>query len=69
MRTIDCSKTIWIMATNALDKRIISFCGHNKAIFDEDSTSAREDLLEQLTFAMKEKFMTVFKVCHYSRVL
>ena len=59
---INCAKTIWILATNALDKTIISFCDKNQAIFDEDNRSKREDLLEELTTAMREEFISVFKV-------
>jgi hypothetical protein len=59
---VNCSKTIWILATNALDKRIIDFCGKNEAIFNEDYPNKRQDLLEELTSRMKEDFMGVFKV-------
>ena len=59
---INCAKTIWILATNALDKTIIGFCDKNQAIFDEDKPSKREDLLEELTTAMREEFISVFKV-------
>lgn len=59
---INCAKTIWILATNALDKTIIGFCDKNQAIFDEEKPSKREDLLEELTTAMREEFISVFKV-------
>ncbi len=59
---VNCSKTVWILATNALDKRIIEFCGRNEAIFDEDNPTQRESLLEELTSVMREDFLSVFKV-------
>ena len=59
---VNCSKTIWILATNALDRRIIDFCEGNEAIFDEDNPTKRENLLEELTSGMREDFISVFKV-------
>ncbi len=59
---VNCAKTIWILATNALDKTIMGFCGRNQAIFDEDNPTKRENLLEELTTAMREEFISVFKV-------
>jgi len=59
---VNCSKTIWILATNALDRRIIDFCERNEAIFNEDNPTKRENLLEELTSAMREDFISVFKV-------
>lgn len=61
LKMVNCSKTIWILATNALDKRIIGFCDGNKAIFEEDNPYNRENLLEELTAAMREDFISVFK--------
>ncbi|ERF69675.1 hypothetical protein EPUS_03667 [Endocarpon pusillum Z07020] len=61
LKTVNCSKTIWILATNALDKKIIDFCDRNEAIFDEDNSTKREKLLEELTSAMRDDFMSVFK--------
>ena len=65
LKTVDCSKTIWILATNALDKRIVDFCNSNEAVLDESTDVKRQDLLEELTSAMKEDFMSVFKVSSY----
>jgi hypothetical protein len=62
LKKVDCSKAIWILATNALDARILSFCTSNKQILDEDDTERRDELLEELTSAMKEDFISVFKV-------
>jgi hypothetical protein len=62
LKMVNCSKTTWILATNALDKRIIDFCERNNAIFDEDNLTKREALLEELTSAMREDFISVFKV-------
>jgi hypothetical protein len=54
--------TIWILATNALDKGITTFCTRNEAIFDEENGPTREDLIEELTGHMKEDFISVFSV-------
>lgn len=59
---VNCAKTIWILATNALDKTIMGFCDRDQAIFDEDNPTKRENLLEELTTAMREEFISVFKV-------
>jgi ATP-dependent Clp protease ATP-binding subunit ClpA len=66
---VDCSKTIWIIATNALDDKIVQYCAMNKDIFvdDEDEEydgEKREELLEELTETMKQEFITQFKVIH-----
>lgn len=62
LKMVNCAKTIWILATNALDKTIMSFCNRNQAILQEDNPTKRENLLEELTTAMKEEFISVFKV-------
>jgi hypothetical protein len=54
--------TIWILATNALDKRITNFCTSNEAILDEENGPQREDLVEELADHMKEDFISVFSV-------
>lgn len=59
---VNCKSTIWILATNALDKHIIDFCERNQAVFDEDNKPQREDLLEELTLEMKDEFISVFSV-------
>ena len=59
---IDCKNTIWILATNALDKTIVEFCDDNQSMFDEENRTKREDLLEELTSEMKDDFVSVFSV-------
>ncbi|KAK8122891.1 hypothetical protein PG984_011561 [Apiospora sp. TS-2023a] len=45
LRTIDCSKTVWIFATNAFDSTIHKFCKQNKdVIYDPRKTSESEKL-------------------------
>ncbi|KAF2729142.1 P-loop containing nucleoside triphosphate hydrolase protein [Polyplosphaeria fusca] len=60
LKTIDCKNTIWILATNALDNCITSFCKRNGAIFGTDNSTTRAELLDELTSSMKEKFINVF---------
>jgi hypothetical protein len=59
---VNCSKTTWILATNALDKGIIDFCHRNEAIFDENNSTKRQNLLEELTSSMREDFISQFRV-------
>jgi ATP-dependent Clp protease ATP-binding subunit ClpA len=66
LKTVDCSKTIWIIATNALDEKIENFCKRNPKIFEEDDQEEREGLLESLNEAMKEEFKGQFKVSNTS---
>ncbi|KAH8684359.1 P-loop containing nucleoside triphosphate hydrolase protein, partial [Tricladium varicosporioides] len=58
---IDCSKTIWILATNQLDGRITEFCKKNSKIFDEDDLETRDDLIDELKEQMKDGFVEHFQ--------
>ncbi|KKY14723.1 hypothetical protein UCRPC4_g06649 [Phaeomoniella chlamydospora] len=58
---IDCSKTIWILATNALDSTIKSFCGQNKEVlFDSDDELKKMESMKQLSRSLKENFLRRF---------
>ncbi|KAH0561971.1 hypothetical protein GP486_003322 [Trichoglossum hirsutum] len=61
---IDCSKTIWILATNALDAIIQNFCKlHHKLLFlDDDQGDHCEKLrlIKQLSKELKEDFLSKF---------
>ncbi|KAH8808795.1 P-loop containing nucleoside triphosphate hydrolase protein [Xylogone sp. PMI_703] len=60
-KTIDCSKTIWILATNALDSTINSFCKqHHKAIFIDEDRSTEQKLVRALSKEIKEVFLQRF---------
>lgn len=65
MKAVDCSQTIWILATNALDDAIMSFCKQNPAVLDEVHSNERGNLLDDLTTAMRRKFISVFKVSEH----
>ncbi|KAF2233612.1 P-loop containing nucleoside triphosphate hydrolase protein [Viridothelium virens] len=55
---INCSKTIWILATNMHDPVIQSFCvANNKALFVDEDESERERLLKQLSTKIKQDFL------------
>ncbi|KAF2403751.1 P-loop containing nucleoside triphosphate hydrolase protein [Trichodelitschia bisporula] len=59
---VDCSKIIWILATNALDPTIKKFCEHNSAaIFDDTKPLAQEEALKRLASAIKDDFKEKFK--------
>ncbi|MCJ1360027.1 MAG: hypothetical protein MMC33_010030 [Icmadophila ericetorum] len=58
---VDCSKTIWILATNALDPTIQAFCNSNhKPIFIDDDQSKKLHLMKQLSKELKEDFLSKF---------
>jgi hypothetical protein len=63
LKQIDCSKTVWILATNALDPTIQSFCKlHHKPIFEDDDESEKLRLMKSLSKAIKEDFLSQFGV-------
>lgn len=65
---IDCSKTIWILATNALDTIIQTFCALNhQTIFLNDTHS--EKLMKKLSRELKEGFLTKFDVSPFLNIL
>lgn len=60
---IDCSKTIWILATNALDATIQDFCKlHHKPIFVDDDQAEKLRLMNHLSKELKEDFLSKFDV-------
>jgi hypothetical protein len=63
LKQIDCSKTVWILATNALDPTIQSFCKlHHKPIFEDGDESEKLRLMKSLSKAIKEDFLSQFGV-------
>jgi hypothetical protein len=63
LKQIDCSKTVWILATNALDSTIQNFCKlHHKSIFEDDDVSEKLRLMKSLSKAIKEDFLAKFGV-------
>ncbi|KAL8834149.1 MAG: hypothetical protein Q9170_003896 [Blastenia crenularia] len=55
---INCSRTIWILATNAHDPVIQDFsANHNRALFVDDDESDKEGLLKQLSKKIKQDFL------------
>ncbi|TFA98454.1 Chaperone protein ClpB [Trichoderma ghanense] len=59
---INCSDTIWIMATNALDETILDFCEHNGAVVGED-VDERVRLVRKLSQQLREAFLQQFGAC------
>ncbi|KAL6816078.1 P-loop containing nucleoside triphosphate hydrolase protein [Trichoderma camerunense] len=56
---INCSNTIWIMATNALDDTILDFYDQNDAIAGDDADE-RTRLLKKLGQQLQERFLQIF---------
>lgn len=63
-KKIDCSKTIWIMATNALDTIILEFCQENEKILGDDMDE-KMNLAGELSRKLKAEFLSRFKVRHF----
>lgn len=60
---IDCSKTIWVIATNALDASIRDFCQVNGAtIWNGDDEVKQAKLMKTLSKDLKEGFLNHFSV-------
>lgn len=60
---IDCSKTIWILATNACDNTIQEFCKlHEQPIFQDDDQDEKLRLMKRLSKELKEDFLSQFGV-------
>ncbi|OTA94945.1 hypothetical protein M434DRAFT_381613 [Hypoxylon sp. CO27-5] len=59
LTTVDCSKTIWILATNALDDTINEFCEDNKDIYSQDE-ARKEKEAKRLSKELKNAFLTIF---------
>ncbi|KAF3063755.1 putative ATP-dependent Clp protease ATP-binding subunit [Daldinia childiae] len=56
-KIIDCSKTIWILATNKLDDSIHGFCNANeKTIFHSEDQDAQDKLVEKLCRQLRKEF-------------
>lgn len=68
-KEIDCSKTIWILATNQLDPTIKKFCAENPALLAHDaveedevsSEATQNSLLRKLETQLKDGFKSHFE--------
>ena len=61
LSTVDCSNTIWILATNAFDNTITSFCDRNPQIFS-DNEKERKVLVRKLSKTLKADSLQQFGV-------
>ena len=60
---VDCSKTIWIMATNALDETIHAFCNsHEKVLFSDEPGQEGQRLVQKLSRSIQKESVTKFGV-------
>ena len=61
---INCSRTIWILATNAHDPIIQDFSANNtRVLFVDDDESEKERVLKQLSKQIKQDFLAHHGVC------
>ncbi|KIW95997.1 uncharacterized protein Z519_03063 [Cladophialophora bantiana CBS 173.52] len=60
---VDCSRMVWVLATNAIDTRIITFCEEQKAILltDHDHVD-RPVLIKKLSRVIKKEFKQQVRV-------
>ncbi|KAF7557506.1 hypothetical protein G7046_g6020 [Stylonectria norvegica] len=56
---VDCSNTIWILATNALDETIFDFCDSNDAILGDD-VAEKSKLVRKLSKELQHVFFQRF---------
>ena len=60
---VNCSRTIWVIATNAIDDKIMKFCeAHKSVIFNDEDHSERPPLIKKLSKVIKQEFKEQFKV-------
>lgn len=58
---VNCSKTIWILATNALDPLIKDFCSHHPDILGDDEAK-KQKVAKELSKELKQGFLAQFGV-------
>ncbi|KAK2608062.1 hypothetical protein N8I77_006697 [Diaporthe amygdali] len=59
--TVDCSKAIWILATNAFDDTIHEFCKNNQAsLFQSTGQAASEKLVKGLCKTLRTESISTF---------
>lgn len=60
-KIIDCSQTIWILATNKLDDSIHAFCGINShVLFESEDEEAQDKLVGKLCRQLRKEFIGHF---------
>jgi ATP-dependent Clp protease ATP-binding subunit ClpA len=59
---VDCSKTIWIIATNALDRKIVDFCEKNPGVLTNDDQDKHARLMTDLEKTLKKQLKHTFGV-------
>ncbi|EFX02940.1 ATPase, aaa-2 [Grosmannia clavigera kw1407] len=57
---VDCSRTIWILATNALDETILQFCSAHPAILQQDSADVNNATTKHLTKKLSKELRSAF---------
>lgn len=58
---MDCSQTIWILATNKLDDSIHAFCGANEQVlFEAEEEGAHDKLIRKLCRDLRTEFIRHF---------
>jgi len=62
-QAVDCSKTIWIMATNALDDTILDFCDvHQEQVYQTDDSHRHAEIMTELSAKLKKQLKSTFGV-------
>ena len=55
---IDCTQTIWILATNAVDNIVLDFCDAHKDILDHDDPIRQMQLANEASIRMRKQLKT-----------
>ncbi|KAK0622410.1 hypothetical protein B0T14DRAFT_563862 [Immersiella caudata] len=58
--SIDCTQTIWIIATNAVDNIVLDFCDAHKDILDDDDPIRQMQLANEASTRMRKQLKTEF---------
>ena len=62
---VDCSQTIWVFATNAVDHTILDFCEvHKSELFELNEPVRQNALILDLTTRIKKQLKSEFGVCY-----
>lgn len=59
---VDCTQTIWIIATNAVDDIVLDYCDAHKDIFNDDDPIRQMQLVNDVSTRMKKQLKTDFGV-------
>jgi len=66
---VECSQTIWVIATNAVDEMILDYCECHSEIFHAEDQIQQNNLVAELSIRMKKQLKTEFGASGHSSQL